>query len=348
MAGNGSRNVTMKTIAEHLDVSLSTVARSLKDGARISPETVARVREAAAELGYVRNLDGVRLRTGKTFVLMAFLSAGPEEEIGDSGSIGLLHGIHRRISTTDYAVRTVPVERGGEDDLAQLQEIVRGNVADGVVLDHTVPQDRRVRYLLEANMPFVTFGRTELFTEHPYFDVDNEHAARHETLAMIRRGARRIGLLNAHREYTFSRQRLAGYRQALDESGVPFDPDLARELSIDAKAARTAGRELVEHHGADALVCVNDIVLLGARAGVRELGPDALQRTALAFRTGTNIVDYLGTPAVAAFYARKDAGWHLADILLGAIDGKEVGELQRVERCTLREFRGDAAPRDVP
>jgi len=55
-------------------------------------------------------------------------------------------------------------------------------------------------------------------------------------------------------------------------------------------------------------MCVNDNVLLGARAGVRELGAEALLRTRLAFRTDTNIVNYLGTPAAAAFYPRSDSG----------------------------------------
>lgn len=337
---SSSRNITMKMIAEHLDVSLSTVARSLKDGSRISPATVERVRAAASELGYVRNLDGVRLRTGKTFVLMAFLAAAPEEEIGDSGSVGLLHGIHKRITTTDYAVRTVPIEHG-ENSLAQLQEIVRGHMADGVILDHTEPQDNRVKFLLEEHIPFVTFGQTELFTQHPFFDIDNEHAAWLETHALLRQGARRIGLLNADAGYTFTKQRMVGYQRALSECGVPFNASLVRHLPINPKAAREAGRELVEHHAADGLVCVNDIVLLGARAGVRELGSDALSKTKLAFRTGTNIVDYLGTPAAAAYYSRSEAGWHLADLLLGAIDGTDTADLQRIVQCALRDFEGD-------
>jgi len=341
MASNSSPgNVTMKMIAEHLEVSLSTVAKSLKDGSRMSPETVERVRAAALELGYVRNLDGVRLRTGKTFVVMAFLSAAPDEEIGDSGSVGLLHGIHKRLASTDYALRTVPIEHG-EESLAQLQDIVRGNVADGVILDHTRPQDDRVKYLFERRVSFVTFGRTEHFTPHPFFDIDNQHAAWLETNALLRQGARRIGLLNADDRYTFAKQRLVGYRQALAENDVAFDASLVRNLVINPRAARDAGRELVEHHAADALVCVNDNVLLGARAGVRELGADALLRTRLAFRTGTNIVNYLGTPAAAAYYPRSEAGWHLADILLGAIEGKDISELQQVVQCTLEDFDGD-------
>lgn len=341
MSSNGTtRNVTMKMIADHLGVSLSTVAKSLKGGSRISPETVERVRAAASELGYVRNLDGVRLRTGKTFVVMAFLSAAHDEEIGDSGSVGLLHGIHKRIASTDYALRTVPIEHH-ENSLAKLQDIIRGNMADGVILDHTTPQDERVKYLLEQRVAFVTYGRTELFTPHPYFDIDNQHAAWLETNALLRQGARRIGLLNAEHRYTFAKQRLLGYQQALAEYDIAFDANLVRNLLINPRAAREAGRELVEHHDVDALVCVNDNVLLGARAGVRELGTDALQRTRLAFRTGTNIVNYLGTPAAAAYYSRSEAGWQIADLLFGAIEGKNVHDLQRVVQCSLRDFEGD-------
>ena len=332
-----TRKVTMRTIAEHLDLSLTTVARSLKDGSRLSPATVERVRTAAVKLGYVRNLDGVRLRTGKTFVLMAFLSTAPDEEIGDSGSAGLLHGIHGRLAGTDYALRTVPVEHG-QDSLPELVSMVRGRVADGFILDHTQPQDPRVRLFLESQVPFVTFGRTELFTPHAFCDIDNEQSAFEETQALLRRGARRIGLLNGKAEYTFVKQRLAGYRRALVEAGISFDPALCRNLSFDARAARMAGRELVSQLGADGLICVNDIVFFGARAGVLDLGTEVLAGIHFAFRAGTRIAGYLGVSVAASFYSRTQAGWHLADLLLRRIDGANVEDLQLIVRTELRDF----------
>lgn len=327
----------MKMLAEHLDVSLSTVARSLKDGSRISPETVKRVQAAAAQLGYVRNLDGVRLRTGKSFVIMAFLSASAEEEVGDSGSVGLLHGIHKRLAGTDYALRTVHVEHG-EERVDILSDVVKGRMADGVILDHTSPQDARAKYLLEEKMPFVTFGRTELFTPHAYFDIDNEYAAWLETTTLIGHGARRIGLLNGEAEYTYVKQRTQGYRQALADCGISFNPAFVRNLSSSATVARQAARELVSGHQVDALVCFNEIAFLGARAGVRELGSDTLECTAFAVRSGTNIVDYLGTPAVCTYYARADSGWHLADSLLQLLDGTDPADLCQVVKPVLKDY----------
>ena len=65
------RNVGLKDIAERMGVSVTTVARALKRSPLTSQETSERVEAVAREMGYVRNLDGVRLRTGQSFVIAA-------------------------------------------------------------------------------------------------------------------------------------------------------------------------------------------------------------------------------------------------------------------------------------
>ncbi|MGO8189994.1 hypothetical protein AB9F38_35180, partial [Rhizobium leguminosarum] len=52
--------------------------------------------------------------------------------------------------------------------------LAREGSVDVVIITHTRPQDERVKYLLEIGMPFVTFGRTELLSAHPYVDLDHE------------------------------------------------------------------------------------------------------------------------------------------------------------------------------
>lgn len=326
--------VTMKDIASELGVSVTTVARAMKDGHKIGPDTVELVRQTAERLGYVRNLDGVKLRTGRTFVMMAFLSFSNEEEIGDSGSVGLLNGIHHRFSGTDYAVRAVPVTMG-DTALDRLQDVVRGRNADGIILDHTELQDKRVRFLLEANVPFVTFGRTELLSDHAYFDIDNEYAAWQGTTALLDAGHKRIALVDSDRRYTFVRQRQHGYERALRERGIAVDPALQFYSELDAETARAAGKALARK-GADGFVCVNELSFLGVRAGVRDAIGVAADAIGFSVRTGTNIGDYLGTPLHASHFSRLTAGWTLADILLSRIEGAAVANCQVIERPTLR------------
>lgn len=329
-----SSPVTLKTIADEMGLSVTAVGRALKDGRKVSAETVRKVRETADRLGYVRNLDGVKLRTGKSFVAMAFLSFAAEEEIGDSGSVGLLNGIHHRLAGSDYAVRAVPVAMG---DLAldKLAEVVKGRNADGIILDHTEPQDARVRYLLEQDMPFVTFGRTELFSEHAYFDIDNEFAAHQGTASLIAAGKRRIALIDGDRRYMFVRQRRRGYETALREAGLAVDEALIRHITVDADLARTAAAELAGA-GADGFVCVNELAFLGARAGARAALGENFGSVGFSMRAGTNLADYIGTPAHSCYYSRFEAGWNLADLLLKRIAGEPVSRCQRIVRTQLR------------
>jgi LacI family transcriptional regulator len=328
--------VTLKTIADSLGVSVTTVARALKDGHKIGEATVRKVKEEADRLGYVRNLDGLKLRTGKTLVVMAFLGHTTEEEIGDSGSVGLLNGIHSRFVGTGYAVRTVPVTIG-ESGLEQIEEVVRGRNADGIILDHTRPQDQRVRYLLERDFPFVTFGRTELFSDHAYFDLDNELAAYQGTKSLIDAGYKKIAMLDADEDFLFVKQRMRGYTSALREAGRDVDASMICHIPLEADVAREKTRALVDG-GADAIVCVNELVFLGARAACR----DALRRDprsiGFSVRVGTNIGEYLGTPMTASYFSRFEAGWNLADLLLKRIGGADMADCQIVAKPVLRLY----------
>jgi LacI family transcriptional regulator, galactose operon repressor len=328
--------VTMKSIADEIGVSVTTVARALKGGERISPEMVRKVNETAERLGYMRNLDAVKLRTGQTFVVMTFLSFTSDEEIGDSGSVGLLNGIHKRLAATEYSVRAAPVTME-ESGLEMIKKVVNGRNADGIILDHTTPQDERVKYLLDVGMPFVTFGRTDFSEQHAFFDLDNVFAAYQSTKAMLQKGYRRVALLDADKRYSFTTQRIEGYRQALEEAGLPLEPDLMRHIQMDPLDASKAATDLLRC-GADAFVCVNELALLGARAGVRrELGASA-EKIGYSLRSGTNLGAYLGSQVSSAFFSRTETGQALADLLLKRIAGTPVKKCQLVTRTELRDY----------
>jgi LacI family transcriptional regulator len=259
-----------------------------------------------------------------------------EEEVGDSGALGLLAGIHQRLAGTDYTVRLLPVAIG-DDALTDLFDMVRNRVADGVILDHIQPQDDRVKLLLEYGVPFVTYGRTELLTPHPFFDVDNEFAAWQGTRALVEQGYRRIAAIDLDRRYSFVQQRARGYRRALEDAGIAFDPSLVANVEPDPAVARDTAVTLMTRERPDAFVCPNEIVYLGVRAGVRAAAPDDAPRVGFSVRTGTNIGAYLGSRLTASHYSRAGSGFQLADLLLKRLDGAPVSDLQVLVRTELRQ-----------
>lgn len=327
------RPATLKTIAEAAGVSVTTVTRSLGDGKNISTATIEKVRLTAKNLGYTRNLDAVKLRTGKSFIITAILGITTEEEIGDSGSSALLTGMHQRLAETDYSLRVVPIPIG-DFSLEPIIEAANNLANGGVILDHTEAQDKRVLYLLEQDIPLVTYGRTELFSEHSYFDIDNEFAAYQGTKALIDQGCKKIALLDGDEKYMFIRQRRRGYETALKEAGIEFDKSLIHNIAMEAKPAFAIGEKMAKQ-GVTGYVCVNEMVLLGARAGVRKILDNDLSTTHFSVRASTNIGDYIGSSIVSSGYSRIKAGWHLADLLIKKLDGAPIEDTQLIERTTL-------------
>ena len=88
---NVTRKPTLKTISELSGLAVATVSRALNDAPDIGADTKKLVRRIAADIGYVPNRAGVRLRTGRTnvitLVLSIFVGAGTEPDA--PGAVGL-------------------------------------------------------------------------------------------------------------------------------------------------------------------------------------------------------------------------------------------------------------------
>jgi LacI family transcriptional regulator len=329
------RPATIKTIALDLGLSISTVSRALKNDALVTPDTRAKVSEAANRLGYRRDLRGVNLRTGRTYTLCALLTSNPSGEFGDPAAMHLIQGLIAGTADTDFKMVIRPVE-GRAAQLEACQESVRDGRFDGFILDHTEPQDPRVLFLLERGIPFVTFGRTELFTEHAYFDIDNEDAAFAATKHLADAGHRRIILIDPPQDYLFSGQRYRGYRRALVTAGLPYDPALVIEMGIGIRRVRDRVAEvLAMPDRPTGFVTSNEVATLGALRACRDLPPGEFEQFGFVSRDGTRLFDYLEPPIASMYYPLLNTGRELSAMLVDAVRGADITGLQRLERAEL-------------
>jgi LacI family transcriptional regulator len=327
----------LKTIAEALNISISTVSRALQGDPAVTARTRARVLEAAERLGYRRDFRGVNLRTGKTFMLCAILGAPPSQEFGDPAAMHLLQGLIAGVEGTDFKMVMRPVETS-EQRFEAVREVVATGRFDGIVLDHSEPQDRAVLYLLEKRLKLVTFGRTELFSEHPYFDIDNEDAAYRATRHLVGQGHTRIALIDPPGRYLFTRQRLRGYQRALEEARLPFDPALVAELSIGARWVRERVTQFFAmKHRPTGFVTSNEVATMGAISATRALPPADAKAIGFVSRDGTNLFDYFDTPVSSCYFPLLDAGEILATSLVKAVEGVASEALQAVEQTSFVE-----------
>lgn len=321
---------TLRTLARELDLSVTTVSRALKDGPEVHFDTVARVKATAARLGYRPDWRAVNLKTGRTGVIAVLLYApAVKDDVGDASVTMVMDGICRRLDGLPY-MPMLQLLSAGQDGTEYVRRLVEEKLADGLILSGTMPQDPRVKLLLEHRFPFVTFGRTELATPHAWYDVDNEQAAHQATEWLAREGRRRIALIGPPPVFTFAGQRLLGYKRALMEAGLRFDPALVEEVELVASEGREAAARLLKRGRVDAMVCGTAVVALGAMAAVREAGLEPQRDVLLVSRDGARLHAYAHPPLPTAFASSSDTGWALCDFLLRAIEGEPTEGLQRL------------------
>lgn len=268
---------TIRDVAERAGVSVATVSYVMNDrpGSRIPPETVQRVREAAALLDYRTSSLARSLRTQT------------------SSTIGF---ISDKIATTPYAVQMVEAagqaarERGfltilintDGDPLVEQEAIAElgQHHVDQVIYAFMHHQQVTIPARLGPNT--VLLDATERpgdgFRGAPSVVPDERGAARDAVRHLTALGHRRIALITEHDESSAAIPlRLAGYRDALEEVGIAFDADLVSYGfgRGDAEGGERAVRAL--HSSGQrptALFCFNDRMAMGAYRALRHLGLD--------------------------------------------------------------------------
>ena len=320
---------TLKTLARHLGLSITTVSRALKDGPEVKPETIARVKTAAAELGYRPNQSGIGLKTGKTHVIAVILPVqAPGEVVGDVGTGPLIEGLTAALADTPYQLTVIPSRRE-QDELAPVRTLVEQGLADGVVLTLTRSQDERVRYLSDAGLPFVTFGRTELALAHPFVDIDNADFSRRAAELLLDRGRRRLCLLLPPERYLYAGHQRLGFMQAHQQRGLTVDIGqqlVSADDSLDPRAL--AARLALGATPPDGYICGTEIVAMGVQAGLSDAGKDA---DVVALETST-LADYFQRPVDGFRQDLHQGGRQLGRVLLAAMAGDSpVEQLQVID-----------------
>ncbi|MDR3514958.1 MAG: substrate-binding domain-containing protein [Azospirillaceae bacterium] len=333
---------TLKTVAQMLNLSATTVSRALKNANDISPETIERVKEAAERLGYSPNLRGVNLRTGRTNSLCVVIPMPLPDGLGDLGHINLITGMSSVLRQSSYSLTVVP-QPIEEDDMAPIQRIVERQLADGIIFQRSKPQDVRVSYLVEKKFPFVIFGRTEMYSPYAYVDVDHETLIHQTVTRLLSRGHRRIALLNPPPALTYSHHRITGYRRGLADANVPFAPDLVVAGELDGEAGTAATQALLAlPEPPTAFISPGELVTLGVLAQLRDAGIVVGRDATVISFDGTPMACFQSPKVTAFFSSLTTIGADLAHFLIRLIEGEDPMTLRRLHQATLIEQGQDA------
>jgi LacI family transcriptional regulator len=215
--------VTIEDVARHLSLSVSTVSKALNDYPDISAETKARVVEVAQGLGYHPSAAARSLRRRQTDRIGV---VNPSTTYNFDYFFEMLRGVTVAAEQRNY---NLVLYTNVHDDPHRLQRICRSQEVDGVVLMSASDIADALDAFEAEDLPMVVLGRRETRPEISYVAHDAFAGGALVTRHLIGLGHRRIGYLAAPLDVQTSNDKLDGYRQALQEAGIPFDPALVSD-----------------------------------------------------------------------------------------------------------------------
>jgi LacI family transcriptional regulator len=240
-------------------------------GANISQETRERVLQAAQELGYVPDAAARSLASRRTHTLGLVLVRDQTHIAADAFLPQVIHGLAESTRQAGFHLLLESVE-----DISHPKayiHLVRAKHIDGIVLSGPRSDDEQLTALVNEGFPVVLLGQLP-GNSACFVDVDNRSAAREAVEHLIRLGHSRVACItNAPLEYTGSADRLAGYRDALQAAGLPYENKMVRFGDFVAESGyQAAGSLLQQSPPPTALFVASDVVAFGAKSAIRERG----------------------------------------------------------------------------
>lgn len=263
--------VTLKDIAKIVGVSTATVSLALSGDPRVNIKTRRKVEEAARRLNYVPNEIGRSLRVKKTETIALVFPHTPHDAFTHPYFVQLLEGISEVLVEHDFHL-LLSVAPSETNEAASYDHILRNRRADGIILWPASIKDHNIGKIIESGFPLVYLSNWYHDEVHTVArdDFGGAYAAVEH---LLERGRRRIVHMTGPMEYQVSIDRLNGYKQALQDHGIMFDPQLVVEGNFTRESGtRAATRLLSEDLRFDAVFAGNDLMAIGLMKGLQEAG----------------------------------------------------------------------------
>ncbi|QHQ36947.1 LacI family DNA-binding transcriptional regulator [Algicella marina] len=339
----GSNKLKIGDLARHLGLSKGTVSRALSGYPDISEKTKERVIRAANELGYKPSSYARALSTGLARSAALVLSVSGDS-VQKAYLPDILDGLSTRLGADGWTL-TVATASPEEDDLAVQERLIAERKVDGFIITRTRRHDPRITALLEAEVPFVMYGRQEDMSGKPSFDYLGETAMEQAVIRLARLGHRRIGYIGARDGFYMQERRTEGYVAGLADAGLPLDMDMVRAGGMtEAEGAALAADLLAQTEPPTAIVCAMDVAALGAYRAVEALGLRVGHEVSLMAYDGIAEGAYARPGLTTYAVDGRAAGQALADLLLRRIAGEAPDRLQETGEARLIARGSDRAP----
>lgn len=259
-----TNRVTINDVAQAAGVSVSTVSKVVNARYGVAPSTMERVLQVISELGYETSLVASSLRSSRTNIIGILVAEF------EPFALELLNGISATLRGTQYdlmayAGNLAPGGRAGWEHRSLSR--LGGTLIDGAIIVTPTVE------IPHSSVPVIAIDPHAGTSGPAAIDVDNFGGAKTATEHLISLGHRRIGHIKGRSDLKSAHLRESGYRQALQDAGISYDPQLVHDGDYQRDLAAIAATDLLTlPQPPTAIFAANDLSALSAIETAKSLG----------------------------------------------------------------------------
>ena len=212
--------VTISDVARLAGVSTATVSHTINSTRYVSEETKARVYQAIRQLGYTPDASARSFRTGKKQTIGFIVPDISNKFFGT-----IIESAENHLSAQGYHLIIANTKENMEREETNLRLLTAGLV-DGLLVASTMDSFARLESLLPAGFPVVLVDRTFGSQKYSSVSVSNFQPIYRSVCRLAGRGKRRIGIVGGLPRLSTTKERIAAYRAAMADCGLPQEEEL--------------------------------------------------------------------------------------------------------------------------
>jgi len=289
------RKITLKQIAKELDVSISTVSKSLRNSLEIGEETRLKVQAFAKFYNYKPNNIALSLKNRKTKTIGIIIP-----EIVHHFFSTVINGIEHVANENGYSVIICLSDDSFDKEVLNMEMLANGSI-DGFIMSLSKETQFRgdfhhITEVINQGMPVVMFDRVTNDILCDKVIIDDQSAAYEAVQSLIDKGRKKIALVTTVDYVSVGKLRTDGYIKALLDNDIPFNENLIIKIEDIDTCEITIGK-LLEDKAIDAVFAVNELFAVTIIKTANKIGLNVPKDLAvIAFTDG--IISKYSTPTI--------------------------------------------------
>ncbi len=329
---------TIVDVARLAGVSTATVSRVLNANARVDPDLAARVRRAVDELDYRPSRAARTLRTQQS---RAWALLVPD--VRNPHFTEIVRGIEDVAYQAGYSLLLCNTDEDSTKEQTYL-ELALAERVTGIILAPTHPPASAIKEVLTEKVAIVTVDRRLAEVDLDTVLVNNIAGAEQAADHLLDCGYRRIACITGPLDTTTGRERLSGFRAALERRGVAVPSRMVRIGDFHESSGRKEMERLLRmKQRPDAVLVANNLMTLGALDAVVSAGLDVPGDVAIVGFDDALWNALARPPLTSVAQPTYDLGRETARLLLSRIDGYD-GPAREVTLSPTLRIRASSLP----